>query len=457
MRFLNDPRTLIVFAGDLLWPQLDAFAQWFDELQAIHILPAFGEEEPEGSADRLAQFCRDYLPHVMTHVLDPVPADDPTPTREAITAIATSGEPMLMDASGGSRMMFLGAVLAANEADNLRLIYREPPEPWYEITPEGAIRELRDTVAWAADRFTVQGLLDVTWSDEARTATVLPTVVDERIDEAARATIDGAEWRLEFEKLRQHLCGKGLGAGHLFEQYVLCLLRQLGVQADDVALSAVLFDGSKAVQEVDVVVNSNGRLHVIDCKLADEGQTMPIGVQVRDAYATRRHLGDDADQYILLRPNMTIQREFRDLCAAYDIRVVDEKRLAEEPLVDVLRTLIRPSAKTTASPGPARSVRLPITRGLLDLDCEFLQSRERVRLYDHGHVFVLRLAPGHGVRKAHVVKQVTEALRELGTVTESTQNTKRTNFTLVITPFSDQRQVVRERLAALPWFALTRP
>ncbi|MEP9385587.1 hypothetical protein [Nocardioides sp. KR10-350] len=63
-------------------------------------------------------------------------------------------------------------------------------------------------------------------------------------------------------------------------------------------------DGTK-VQEVDVVLSCNGRLHLIDCKLHDGKkrtrrvlmnnggyQPMPLSSQSRAAFATRRPLGD---------------------------------------------------------------------------------------------------------------------------------------------------------------------
>lgn len=212
------------------------------------------------------------------------------------------------------------------------------------------------------------------------------------------------------------------------------------MQSDDVALSAILFDGLKALQEVDVVVNSNGRLHVIDCKLLNSGAALPIGVQIREAFTTRQHLGDGADQYILLRPNEVIEHEFRELCHAYDIRVVDKALLDREPLIEVLRRLIRPASGRPVAPVPSvRALRLPIMEGTVDLRQDFVQSREAFRVYDHGHVQVLAISPRRSVNVAKVRRAVTRAVGDMGVVLDVSQNGKGTSFTVTVRPHKRTR------------------
>ena len=89
--------------------------------------------------------------------------------------------------------------------------------------------------------------------------------------------------------------------GHAFERFIQALVIQLGADSDDVAVGVELRDHRTRMQEVDVVVNANGRLHVIDCKYRAKTE-IPLGTQIREAYATRQLLGDDTAQVILLRP-----------------------------------------------------------------------------------------------------------------------------------------------------------
>ena len=81
----------------------------------------------------------------------------------------------------------------------------------------------------------------------------------------------------------------------------MATVRLLGVDADDVLVGTKLAHEGSAVQEVDVVVNSGGRLHVIDCKLTTSRQAeLPVGSQIREAATTKFHLGDGAAKVVLL-------------------------------------------------------------------------------------------------------------------------------------------------------------
>jgi hypothetical protein len=94
------------------------------------------------------------------------------------------------------------------------------------------------------------------------------------------------------------------------------------------------------VQEVDVVVNSGGRLHVIDCKLTSTRGGVPPAVQLREGDATGHHLADGADQYILLRPNWVVDEGIRVLADRLGIRVVDRAALASRNLADILAEIL---------------------------------------------------------------------------------------------------------------------
>lgn len=368
MQFLKSPQGLIIFTGDCLWPQLDALAQWGNGLREVCVIAAHGDEVAGGAADRITAFITDFFPGVRTRVLGPVLDDSPADILATVEEGAAPGKTWLLEASGGSRLMFAGALLAGESMPHVKVVVRDADGPWYHVAPGGQARQLEGTDPRAADRFTVESLLDVTWSDDERNARVIEAVVEPEVLAAAEAVLAGAEWRDAFGSalaaLRTREPGTPQSEGRIFERFILALVRAMGVQSDDVALSATLFDGMKAVQEVDVVVNSFGRLHVIDCKLLDRAHALPLGVQIREAYTTRRHLGDGADQYILLRPNDTIEEEFLSLCRAYDIRVVDRTVLEREPLVEVLRR----SSVLRAADEPAFSSLAP---------CDSLSNPER--------------------------------------------------------------------------------
>jgi hypothetical protein len=454
VHLLGDPQGLILFAGEGLWPQLDALAQWADRVEHVRIIAAYGEDDDGGPAERLAAFAAQFLPDATARIEGPVPDDDPLATSRVIAEILANGGRWVAVGAGGTRLMFTGALLTRQSNPDLRLIHRDAHGPWYEIAVDGSARHLEGTEPRAVDRFTVEGLLDVTWSDEQRDARVVRAVaVEPEIRKAAEAVLRGADWSSEFHSACKVVLARSdrpyTDRGFLFERFIMSLIRGMGIADDDVALSAMLFDGKQPIQEVDVVVNSYGRLHVIDCKLVKPATAGAIGMQIRDAYATRRHLGDDADQYILLRPMLAFERPFLDLCHEYGIRVIDRDTLRTERLEHALRRLIRPPENPTDSVQAPRSLRLPVNQGVVDLQTEYVQSRERLRIYDLGHVIIAKLAPHNGMRHADVSAAVAAAIAGCGRVLNIGQNGTGNVFTVTVLPEKSCREQVRDQLIAL--------
>lgn len=355
MKLLGEPQGLVVFSGQRLWPQLDALAQWGDHLQEVCLVPAHGDDEPRGPAERLEGFIAHHLPDVALKRQEPINDDDPTAALSAIADCTSPGKQWLVDVSGGTRLMFAGGVLAANELDHVDVIYRDADGPWYQIESQGRARLLDGVDRRAVDRFTVEGLLGVTWADSDREPRVVSGHVEPEINEAAaRALSRPRDWRRIFDRGVSQLVRRTRQdprTGLLFERFVLSMVRQMGVAADDIAVGVTLFDGTQKIQEVDVVVNSNGWLHVIDCKLTHPRsrdprvKEAPLSTQIREAFTTKRLLGDGGDQFIFLRPNLVMSEEFRSLCREYGLIVVDKPALACDPLPQVLERLLRPPSR----------------------------------------------------------------------------------------------------------------
>ena len=358
MDLLGIPQGLIALTGERLWPHLDALAHWGDQLTHVHLIVAHGDDEPGGPVDRLERFIGRHLPHVTVARFGPINDDDPVQTRETIVAAAEPGKQWLVDLSGGTRLMFAGGLLAGKCIDHAKVIYRQADGPWYELG-DGPARQLDNMDERALDRFSARGLIDVTWADTERTPSIPKTRIEPEISFAVGRTLAGRNWESQFKRALREIkarTGDKPVAGHLFESFILNLLRQMGVAADDVAREIRLLDGSMHIQEVDVVVNSHGRLHVIDCKMGSTVMTprgpiekdVPIGTQIREAFTTKRLLGDGGDQFILLRPTMLVAEEFRSLCEEYGLRVVDRTDLEQTPLPELLAQLIRPPSWASA-------------------------------------------------------------------------------------------------------------
>lgn len=443
------PTSLLVFAGRRLWPQVDALAQWGDSLTRVHIVGYDGLEGPGGPADRLAHFIAVSLPHLLV-TSESVAADDPGDVLDVLKRIDSQStktddgpntEPgsvgLLVDASGMTRLASHAVSQFLARREHVPVIYRSASGPWHRLLPEGRIARVGGTRPDAIDRFTVADLLALTWSDAERSARVKPIEIAPEVEAAATRAIAGADWEGSFLAALRTVSGRSptrVAQGPLFESFVVSMVRQFGVQADDVAISAMLFDGHRAVQEVDVVVNASGRLHVIDCKLIEEERALPIGEQIRSAFTTREHLGDGADQVILLRPNMVFDDEFLSLSAQYGIEVVDKAVLSESPLPDVLRELLLGPPREAPGPSPhlRPTVRVPVRGRVVDLRAEFVQSREPVRLYDFDQYIVLVAHTDKSDNTDELARQLELVLGGAGQVLARRRNQTRNRFTALI-------------------------
>ncbi|MFT4187309.1 MAG: hypothetical protein QM621_01850 [Aeromicrobium sp.] len=456
MRSLAPPDRLIVFAGEQLWAPIDALAQWGDRLAQAHLLVMHGGEVAGGPADRLRDFIRASFPRVEVVTHKPLNDDAPSELLERLDAIVTTEGRWLVDASGATRLLFAGLAQAVAAGAAPPVIHREPDGPWYELGPAGEARLLDDVDVDAAERFTVEDLLTVTWGDEDRQARVLHSEVEPEVMAAARRAWDGVPWEEAFDTAVAQLeaaVGRSLSKGRLFETFVVSLVREMGIDADDVAISASLFDGSIPVQEVDVVVNSHGRLHVVDCKLTsekdDEKNRLSIGDQIRTAYATRRLLGDGGDQFILLRPQRVVPEHFRRLCRDYDIQVIDQAVLEEESLPAALERLLRGGGRAVG-PRMTRTgvVRVPVRSQVVEVHAEFVQSREPVRVYDLEPVCAVKVSTTANVPDLR--RRMTRVVGDRGEVVGAYRNhgSKR-QATILVRPFHDHRDELLALLAAL--------
>ena len=353
------PTGLVLLVGDHLWWDLEAVAHWGARLERILLVGKAADGAPGQSGDRLLRFVSTQLPAA---VIETEWIEEPSSgaVRDAIER--RIGDPSctwFVNGAGGTRSMSLGAYLAAASHPQSTFLLCDDVTGW-RCVQDGVEHPLSGLDPRAMEAFAAADLLKVTWADERFEVVVRSTSVEPEIDAAARRSVRGAHWRTEFEaatyKLRDRT-GRSHGAqGLLFERFVLATVRALGVQADDVLIGSLLTHGAQRVQEVDVVVNSGGRLHVIDCKLTSTGGGVPPAVQLRDGDATGHHLADGAEQYVLLRPNWVVDEGIAALADRFGIRIVDRATLARRNLSDVLADLLLPGRGHT-QPDIRREVR----------------------------------------------------------------------------------------------------
>lgn len=344
---------LVAMTGRQMWSHLDALAQWGDGLEELVLLPAYDDDRPGGPVERLSRFAERHFPGLFVRVLDAVADDAPDAVFAAVAAVAAgpppagsdvadgdsasaAGRRIVVNASGGTRLMFLGAARAAGLIPSVLTVFRDDDGPWYQLCQDGSAAALGFLDRDATERFDITDLLEVTWADERRTVMHRKQQPAPHLVKAARQCLSGQHFHQAFTKALRS-ARRLEHAGHDFEGFIQALVLLMG--ADDVAVSVELRDRGYGVQEVDLVVNENGRLTVIDCKWRKRPET-PIGTQIREAFATRQLLGDDTAQIVLMRPLMRIPAHSLALAADLDVRVVDAQSLAVRSLPEQLALLL---------------------------------------------------------------------------------------------------------------------
>lgn len=338
---------LIALVGEQLSWDLDALGHWGNQLKRIVLIGTRRDWGDGGPGTRLTAFIARNVPHVDVETIV-VPAHSPADVAAAIDAsLVGSADRWLVSLSGGTRLMFAGAWAAAAGHPRVDVVYRDERMPWHVLAADGARVKLDGLDQRATERFSAADLLTAMWGDRDFDVVARQSEIQPEIARAAKRAVEGSPWRDEFDlavtAVRKRL-GRRTGSaqsGFLFENFVMATVRLLGVDADDVLVGTKLAHGGSAVQEVDVVVNSGGRLHVLDCKLTTGKQAeVPVGSQIREAATTKFHLGDGATQMVLLRPNWLLPPTFRGLIRTLQLRIVDRESLARESLPVVLARLL---------------------------------------------------------------------------------------------------------------------
>lgn len=337
------PTHLVLLAGDSLWPHLDSLAQWRGSLERVVLVPPHGAEAAGGPVQRLRTFVNRTLPGVAVSVTAPVNDDAPAEL-EAVLGSLVDAAPegsWMVNASGATTLMVVGADRVARTRPDVAVVFRDEFGPWYRLDADGAVQI--ETDADALDDVNVVELLRATWSD-ADNSVKLRAVHESRPSRemvgAARRCIAGTDameaFADAFDRMKRH---RDVEWGFEFEKFVVALLHEFGLDHTDVVLGATLLHRRRAVQEIDVVAQVNGRLHLIDCK-AGTALYAPIGMQIREAVATQEQLGDDSSRVMLLRPQMPLLEENRSFAHSLDVGVVDANRLREVSLPDALRAFL---------------------------------------------------------------------------------------------------------------------
>ncbi len=334
---VRGPVRLVVLASEQLWPNIASMCFFGTELpyawlERVYIYHTDDERRSAQPARALARIAREHFgvtAELRQGGMQPVDVTRCVGRWLKSQANAT----WLLNATGGTKLMTAGILRFVGEP-NTFTVYGELSGTWYVLERAEDGRAIR-AVPWSpprsiTDSVPVRTLIEALWAGDGAVIEYGEDVPDLPVDEIARhlparADLQSPEediWTVAFRQAGQRPSKQ---PGFLFEMFLAACIRQLGLKnpSSQIATNVKRSRQGRVDQEVDIVVNCNGRVHIIDCKLVSKER--PISEEYRQADATRRELGGLAAKYLFVRPNRVIPDVEKSLLRSRSLDVLDAR------------------------------------------------------------------------------------------------------------------------------------
>ncbi len=334
---------LVSLSGEQLWPTIHSIAHYGENIDKLFLLHSEDEVRSAKPARSIRNFVVQWNKNIKVIMPSSSIKSNPADVSNALNQWMEQypSEQWVINASGGTKLMLLGVLDFAN-LNNVQIIYRDlVSKNWHALSriPDlGFLKTDRIEIAEdVTDSISVEKLVETIWSDSGnfivKFGTDLPDIDSEKTTKIA--SLNDWNFKKAFESLGYPA---ECASGQLFEQYIVSILKNLGIK--NVTYNAVkqLHNGF-AISEIDIIANHNGSLTIIDCKMrgiADEekGKTESFFEQIRKAYQVGNELGGLGAKIILLRPNRVLSENERLLASSYRIDVIDSPKISN--IVDLL-------------------------------------------------------------------------------------------------------------------------
>lgn len=327
------PTSLVLFANDRFWPNLQGLMQWAPTLRHAFILRT---DATADAAGRLQSFCDEFLkshcPELTIHLAD----QPPQGVRSQLDAWRSEhpGEQSLVVAPGDDVQALAGVLACASQSD-VQLVCRDRRTGWLHLNLDSAVvrTEPISIPANATDAVPVNFLLKHFWRDEFSQVNVAYSA--EALELCRKALHHRGDW----ERVAQD---SGTGVEFPFEAFIARVLQEIGVPnlaavagKPTGSASATVGEASEGAAERETFVLANrGGLRIVDCNLNRlEGLASHL----------RRLAGGLEARILFLWPTRAFPDEFRSLLAAYGMDLLERKdlgrffhRLAEFAGIDAL-------------------------------------------------------------------------------------------------------------------------
>lgn len=330
---------LVSLCSEQLWPTIHSLAYFGQRIQKLFLLHTNDDLKSGRPARSIAKFLMSWNPDI-TVVLPKV-----SPENSSAGISRTLHEWMdehpncdwVINASGGTKLMLLG-VLDFASIKNVEVIYRDltgkPGETWHSVKRVEEFGFLKNTPIPIEENCTdlipVETLVKTIWSDSGNfhvEVGIPPPALD--VEQITKyASLNSWNFKKAFQASGYP---SQLSSGLLFEQYVSSIMVNLGIK--NITCNAVRKTPlNKAVSEIDIIVNHQGKLTIIDCKMRsledeNDGKVETLFDQIRKSHQVGSELGGLGAQVVLLRPNRILSENELMLARSYRIEVFDAPKM----------------------------------------------------------------------------------------------------------------------------------
>lgn len=323
---------MVVLASEQVWPVLSGLMHAVERkgVTQLHVIHTDDERKSKRPAENIRSFCEKNQNRFKTvfpvylHQISDTRTESVSEKLNDIFKNHGTVNSWLINATGGTKLMFLGAVSSVNDPA-VSVVYREIDGTWFQIEYSGKELLTKPFQVPAAnlDTFPLESLIELQASGAASNVfSIEPAKRYPLLQILQNGPDTGWNWKEMFSKAGFEMNKIG---SLLFEEFVAGCILKLGVS--QVCTNLTLRDSGQALQEVDVIALYRERIYIFDLKLETEqsGTKIPFITQIGQADEVRRTLGGLGAKCILVRPGMNIPENQKNLAKKLGLEIWDRK------------------------------------------------------------------------------------------------------------------------------------
>ncbi|MBW7877594.1 MAG: hypothetical protein H3C47_16580 [Candidatus Cloacimonetes bacterium] len=316
---------MIVVASGQLWPNLETIYACRNSLKQVLILHTSDEQRSIKPALVIEDFCRIMVPEAQIELIEI--SLSPTEISQVVKKeIPTLLSPTLVNMTGGNKLIFAGLLECANTIEG-DCIYREiGTGGYYQIhIQNGHVSGSDFELPVNTDEINPLTLLKMHSRVRADVDVIGEPAPYLGLTELSKKLVENQyQWNLAFQQ-----CGyTNSDNGFQFERFVASGIVAMGVGQVCMNVKDIKVTGN-TIRENDIILNFNKRLWLFDLKLMGRQSETKLSDQLTTINTRVKDLGGLNAKGIVIRPNLTANKEELDSAKTYDLVILDATKTAK--------------------------------------------------------------------------------------------------------------------------------